>query len=58
MKKNTKFVGNRIPIKIYRKIEEYSYSTGLKKQRIMTDALTEYFNRRENINEPQENKGI
>ena len=56
MKKNTKFVGNRIPLNIYRKLDRHSDKTGLRKQRIMTVALEEYFSKREDTDEPPKDK--
>lgn len=43
MELKTKFVGNMIPMNIYRKLKDYSDETGKKKQRIMTEALDAYF---------------
>ena len=56
MKLNTKFVGNMIPMNIYRKLKDYSDKTGKKKQRIMTEALDAYFKKIEDKNESRKDK--
>lgn len=56
--KNTKFIGNKIPVRLYTKLVNHSDETGKKKQRIMTEALEDYFRKTEEKNEPQKDKTV
>ena len=58
MKKNTKFVGNKIPLSLYNKLVSYSEKTAKHKQRIISEALDEYFQRKDAGDGPAEDKKI